>query len=130
MGMDTTVMDTTAVDMDTVDTDMVTTEARGPLMPNPRLKLPLSLNPRLRLMLLPGEDTTVDITDTDMDTPDMATTVTTWARGPLRLMPNPDMDTMAVDTDTAVDTSMVELLKIKSSGSSHSISFNLATTIV
>merc|ERR1711992_347939 len=112
---------------DTVDTDMVTTEARGPLMPNPRLKL------------LPGEDTTVDITDTDTVTPDMATTVTTWARGPLRLMPNPDMDTMAVDmdttvdtvdTDTAVDTSMVELLKIKSSGSSHSISFNLATTIV
>merc|ERR1711997_1376259 len=123
--------------MDTVDTDMVTTEARGPLMPNPRLKLPLSLNPRL--MLLPGEDTTVDITDTDTVTPDMATTVTTWARGPPRLMPNPDMDTMAVDmdttvdtvdTDTAVDTSMVELLKIKSSGSSHSISFNLATTIV
>merc|ERR1711992_456791 len=103
---------------------MVTTEARGPLMPNPRLKLPLSLNPRLRLMLLPGEDTTVDITDTDTVTPDMATTVTTWARGPLRLMPNPDTDTMAVDT------SMVELLKIKSSGSSHSISFNLATTIV
>merc|ERR1711936_1545478 len=124
---------------DTVDTDMVTTEARGPLMPNPRLMLQLSLNPRLRLMLLPGEDTTVDITDTDTVTPDMATTVTTWARGPLRLMPNPDTDTMAVDmdtmvdtvdTDTAVDTSMVELLKIKSSGSSHSISFNLATTIV
>merc|ERR1739844_801547 len=123
---------------DTVDTDMVTTEARGPLMPNPRLKLLLSLNPRLRLMLLPGEDTTVDITDTDTATPDMATTVTTWARGPLRLMPNPDMDTMAVDmdtmvdtvdTDTAVDTSMVELLKIKSSGSSHSISFNLATIV-
>merc|ERR1712186_215753 len=113
-----------AVDMDTVDTDMVTTEARGPLMPNPRLKLPLSLNPRLRLMLLPGEDTTVDITDTDTVTPDMATTVTTWASGPPRLMPNPDMDTMVdtVDTDTAVDTSMVELLKIKSSGSSHSIS--------
>merc|ERR1719219_2775809 len=68
----------------------------------------------------------------------MATTVTTWARGPLRLMPNPDMDTMAVDMDTTVDTvdtdtvdtTMVELLKIKSSGSSHSISFNLATTIV
>merc|ERR1719510_125395 len=104
--------------MDTVDTDMVTTEARGPLMPNPRLKLLLLLNPRLRLMPLPGEDTTVDITDTDTVTPDMVTTVTTWARGPLRLMPNPDMDTM------------VELLKIKSSGSSHSISFNLATTIV
>merc|ERR1712203_599466 len=112
---------------------MVTTEARGPLMPNPRLKLPLSLNPRLRLMPLPGEDTTVDITDTDTVTPDMATTVTTWARGPLRLMPNPDMDTMAVDMDTmvdTVDTAMVELLKIKSSGSSHSIFFNLATTIV
>merc|ERR1719510_2213825 len=124
--------------MDTVDTDMVTTEARGPLMPNPRLKLLLSLNPRLRLMPLPGEDTTVDITDTDTVTPDMVTTVTTWARGPLRLMPHPDTDTMAVDMDTTVDTvdtdtvdtTMVELLKIKSSGSSHSISFNLATTIV
>merc|ERR1719273_926912 len=46
------------------------------------------------------------------------TTVTTWARGPLRLMPNPDTDTtdmdvliMVVITDTAEDTSMVELLK-------------------
>merc|ERR1719510_1546687 len=98
--------------MDTVDTDMVTTEARGPLMPNPRLKPLLSLNPKLRLMPLPGEDTTVDITDTDTMAVDMDTMVDT------------------VDTDTAVDTSMVELLKIKSSGSSHSISFNLATTIV
>merc|ERR1712019_8028 len=106
-------------------------------MPNPRLKHPLLLNPKLRLRLPHGEDTTEDTMA--MDTPDMATTVTTWARGPLRLMPNPDTDTMAVDmdtmvdtvdTDTAVDTSMVELLKIKSSGSSHSISFNLATTTV
>merc|ERR1712024_97036 len=47
------------------------------------------------------------------------TTVTTWARGPLRLMPNPDMDTtvMPVLTDmdivvtTAEDTTGVELLK-------------------
>merc|ERR1711997_945714 len=46
------------------------------------------------------------------------TTVTTWARGLLRLMPNPDTDTtdmdvliMVVTTDMAVVTTMVELLK-------------------
>merc|ERR1712121_121179 len=80
-------------------------------------------NQRLRLRPLPGED--MDTTDTPV-----------LARGPL--MPNPRPgDTMAVDTDTAdtdtvdtVDTIMVELLKrpLKlPSGSSHSISFNLAT---
>merc|ERR1712241_160653 len=88
---------------------VVTTEARGLLMPNPRL----------RLRLLPGAMDTMailmDITVVDTDT-DMATTE---ARGPLMLMPNPDTDTtdMAVLTDTdivvttAEDTSMVELLK-------------------
>merc|ERR1712223_2016073 len=99
-----------------VDT-VVTTEARGLLMPNPRLKHPLLQNPKLRLR--PGAMDTMailmDITVVDTDT-DMATTE---ARGPLMLMPNPDTDTtdMAVLTDTdivvttAEDTSMVELLK-------------------
>merc|ERR1712001_500997 len=64
---------------------VVTTEARGLLMPNPRLKHPLSLNPKLRLRLPHGEDTTEDtmpvLTDTD------------------------------IVVTTAEDTSMVELLK-------------------
>merc|ERR1712109_253013 len=87
--------------MDTVDI-MATTEARGLLMPNPRLKHPLSLNPKLRLRLLPGAmdtmailmDITVVDTDPDMDTTDMAVLT----------------DTDIVVT-TAEDTSMVELLK-------------------
>merc|ERR1712109_320431 len=82
-------------------------------------KHPLLLNLKLRLRLLPGAMDTMailmDITVVDTDT-DMAT----WeARGPLRLMPNPDTDTtdmpVLTDTDivvtTAEDTSMVELLK-------------------
>merc|ERR1719225_775456 len=94
---------------------VVTTEARGLLMPNPRLKHPLSLNPKLRLPH--GEDTTEDTMAVLMDIM-VDTTVTIWARGPLRLMPNPDTDTTdmavlttVVTTDTAEDTSMVELLK-------------------
>merc|ERR1712024_137693 len=107
--------------MDTVDIMAVgimvgTTKARGLLMPNPRLKHPLLLNPKLRLRLPHGEDTTEDTMA--MDTPDMDTTDTTWARGPLRLMPNPDTDTTDMDvlttvvtTDMAVVTTMVALLK-------------------
>merc|ERR1712025_603169 len=75
---------------------------------------------------------TVDTTAVLMDT----VTVTTEEKGPLK--PNPslttDTDTTAVDMDTvdtmAVDTIGVELLKTPlklPSGSSHSISFNLAT---
>merc|ERR1711997_1326635 len=78
-----------------------------------RLKHPLSLNPKLRLRLPHGEDTTAVLMDIMVDT-----TVTTWARGLLRLMPNPDTDTtdmdvliMVVTTDMAVVTTMVELLK-------------------
>merc|ERR1712083_903364 len=112
---DTVVMDT--VDMDTV-VMVVTTEARGLLMPNLRLKHPLSLNPKLRLRLPHGEDTTEDTMAVLMDIM-VDTTVITWARGQLRLMPNPDTDTtdmpVLTDTDivvtTAEDTSMVELLK-------------------
>merc|ERR1711881_412350 len=98
--VDTTV-DTTVVDTDTVDTDTVdTTLARGPLMPNPRLRLmpPLSLNPKPRLM-----PTTVMvimvIPHTTVDT--MAILIAISARGPL--MPNPRLTTdMAVPTDTTV----------------------------
>merc|ERR1711997_819902 len=96
---------------------VVTTEARGLLMPNPRLKHPLSLNQKLRLRLPHGVDTTEDIMAVLMDIT-VDTTVTTWARGPLRLMPNLDTDTtdmdvliMVVTTDMAVVTTMVELLK-------------------
>merc|ERR1712223_1382164 len=108
-------MDT--VDIMAVDIMVVTTEARGLPMPNPRLKHPLSLNPKLKLRLPHGEDTTEDIMAVLMDIM-VVTTVTTWARGQLRLMPNPDTDTTDMDvlttvvtTDTAEDTSMVELFK-------------------
>merc|ERR1711997_395631 len=108
-------VDTVVMDMAVVIT--VTTEARGLPMPNPRLKHPLSLNPKLRLRLPHGEDTTEDTMAVLMDIM-VDTTVITWARGPLRLMPNPDTDTtdMAVlttvaTTDMAVVTTMVELLK-------------------
>merc|ERR1719273_204855 len=114
--------------MDTmVDTTDIPTviSAKDLLMPNLRL----------RLMPLPGEDTTDTPVPTDTDT-DTDTVI--LARGPLKPKPNllPG-DTMAVDTDTAdtdtvdtVDTIMVELLQTPlklPSGSSHSISFNLAT---
>merc|ERR1712216_478197 len=97
--------------------------ARGPLMPNPRLKQLLLPNPRLKPLLMLTTDTTAVDTDTDMvsvmavDTTDMADTPmpvmdTTWAKG--LLMPNPRLmpllmlttDTTAVDTDTDTDTVM------------------------
>merc|ERR1712203_260206 len=124
------------------DTD--TTEARGPLMPNPRLMLLPPLKPKLMPML------TTDTVDTMVDTVDTTDTLTdtdtTEARGPQKpklhpkLMLTTDTDT-AVDTDTVdtdtvdtdtvdtvVDTFMVELLlkqtnkplKLQLSGSSHS----------
>merc|ERR1711874_138364 len=109
-------------DTDTTDIPTVIS-AKDLLMPNLRL----------RLRPLPGEDTMVD-TDMPVLTTDTDTVI--LARGPLmpKLNPLPGEDTMAVDTDTADtdtgDTIMVELLKTPlklPSGSSHSISFNLAT---
>merc|ERR1712080_139568 len=93
------------------------TEARGPLMPNPRLKLMPLPNPMLMLNL---GDTTVMVVLMDTMADTMAIPTVISARG--LLMPNPspttDTDTTAVDTDTAdtdmvdtVDTIMVELLK-------------------
>merc|ERR1712025_1521774 len=124
--------DTMAADTVMVDTDTDTVVlAKDLLMPNLRL----------RLRLLPGEDTMVDTmavpTDTDTDTDTVV-----LARGPLKPNPRPSpttdtvditaVDTMVdtVDTDMAVSDIMVELLKTPlklPSGSSHSISFNLAT---
>merc|ERR1712037_496092 len=99
MGDTVDTADTTAVDTDT-------TEARGPLMPNPRLTLLPPLKPKLMPMLTVTDtvDTTAVLTDTD----------TTAARGPL--MPPPKltllpplkpklMPMLTTDTvDTMVDT--------------------------
>merc|ERR1711974_226046 len=85
-----------------VDTD--TTEARGPLMLNPRLKLMPLLNPRLMLML--GDTTvTVVLMDTDTDTTDIPTVISAkdLLMPNLRLRPNPGED-IIVDTDKAVPT--------------------------
>merc|ERR1712110_590489 len=102
-------------DMAVTDADMdsdTVISARGPLMPNPRLKQLLLPNPRLKPLLMLTTDTTaVDTdmdTDTDMvsviavDTTDMADTdmvVTISAKG--LLMPNPRlMPLLMLTTDT------------------------------
>merc|ERR1719189_1945327 len=112
-------VDTTADTVDIVDTATAKgTSARGPLMPNPRLRLmpPLSLNPKPRLMPTTVMAVIMVIPDTTVDT--MAILIAISASGPLmlnpRLMPTTvmvdttvvDTDTVtAVDTDTATDTS-------------------------
>merc|ERR1712228_142190 len=96
------------VDTMVVDTD--TTEARGPLMPNPRLKLMPLLNPKLMLNL-GAMDIMAIPTDTD------TTAIPTVISAKDLLMPNlrlrlmhgedimADMDTdMAVPTVTDTDT--------------------------
>merc|ERR1712161_136518 len=114
--VDTGMADTdTAVDTDTVDTVMAvdTTEARGPLMPHPRLLLLPPLKPKPKLM--PTVDTGMVDTDTavDMDTVDTVDTTavdtdTTEARGPLNLLlkpkPHPKLMLTTDTVDTAVDT--------------------------
>merc|ERR1712037_156527 len=117
----------TVVDTDTVDTadttavDTDTTEARGPLMPNPRLTLLPPLKPKLMPMLTTDTDTVdttaVDTTDTDVltdttvdtvDTTDTLTdTDTTEARGPLKPKLHPKL-MLTTDTDT-VDTVMADM---------------------
>merc|ERR1712161_137445 len=113
----------TAVDTDTVDTVMAvdTTEARGPLMPHPKLLLLPPLKPKPKLM--PTVDTGMADTDTAVDTDTVDTVMavdTTEARGPLMPHPKllllpplkpklmPTVDTGMVDTDTAVDTDTVD----------------------
>merc|ERR1739847_135327 len=121
--------------VDTMVDTVATTEARGPLMPNPRLKLMLGdttdtvvlmdtdtdttdiptvisakdlLMPNLRLRPNPGEDIIADTTAVPTVITDTDTVI--LARGPLMPKPNPRPnpgDTTAVDTDTA-DTDMVD----------------------
>merc|ERR1719228_3230071 len=102
----------TVVMVDTMVDTVATTEARGPLMPNPRLKLMPLLNPRLMLML--GDTTvTVVLMDTDMDTTDIPTVISAkdLLMPNLRLRPNPGEDiivdttavpTVITDTDTVI----------------------------
>merc|ERR1712020_11363 len=104
-------VDTTADTVDIVDTATATgTSARGPLMPNPRLRLmpPLSLNPKPRLMPTTVMAVIMVIPDTTVDT--MAILIAISASGPLmlnpRLMPTTVMvDTTVVDTDTVTAAS-------------------------
>merc|ERR1712194_566234 len=113
-----------------------TTEARGPLMPNPKPKLTLlpPLKPKLMPMLTTDTVDTMAVDTVDTVDTTAVDTDTTVARGPLNLPLKPKLhpklmlttdtadtavdtvDTTAVDTDTAdtvmaVDTDiMVELL--------------------
>merc|ERR1712038_1333426 len=81
--------------VDTVDTmavDMDTTEARGPLMPNPKL------------MLMPGDTTVMDVLmDTMVDTTDIPTVISTKDL----LMLNLRLMLMLGGTDIMVDTTAV-----------------------
>merc|ERR1711981_1150247 len=102
-------VDTVDTMVDTVDT--ATTEARGPLMPNPRLKLMPLPNPMLMLTL-----GAMDITAIPTDTDTMAIPTVISAKDllmpnlRLRLMLTHGEDTMAdttavlMDTDTDMDT--------------------------
>merc|ERR1712224_1116822 len=96
-----TVDTTDTVDTDIVDTDTVdTTEERGPLMPNPRLKLPPLLHPKLKLRLNPTTDTDTDTVDTmavPMDTVTSAKDLL-MLNPKLKLKLNPTTDTDTVDT--------------------------------
>merc|ERR1712111_149647 len=109
MGTDT---DITVILTDTDTTAILTvTSAKDLLMPNPKLKLP---------PLTDTMDTVVLMDTTDMDT-------VVLARDPLRLNPSLTTDTATVDSDIMVEPLLKQTLKLLS-GSSHSISFNLATT--
>merc|ERR1712048_1178701 len=89
----------TVVMVDTMVDTVATTEARGPLMPNPRL-MPL---PNPKLMLMPG-DTTVILMLMDTDTTDIPTVISAKDL----LMPNLRLMPMLGGTDTdTVDTSAV-----------------------
>merc|ERR1712021_248054 len=112
------------VDTMAVDTD--TTEARGPLMPNPKPKLLLlpPLKPKLMPMLTTDTVDTMAVDTVDTVDTTAVDTDTTEARGPLNLLlkpkPHPKLtlttdtvdtavdtvDTTAMDTDTVVDTVM------------------------
>merc|ERR1712021_222681 len=117
------------VDTMAVDTD--TTEARGPLMPNPKPKLLLlpPLKPKLMPMLTTDTVDTMAVDTVDTVDTTAVDTDTTVARGPLNLPLKPKLhpklmlttdtaDTTAVDTDTvdtvmAVDTDIMVKLLLK-----------------
>merc|ERR1719203_1741509 len=101
--------------MDT-DTLTVTTEARGPLRQN--LKLPLLPTPKLILPLMLGTDTTamvldtmVMVLDTMVDTTDtlIITDTITLERGLQKPMPNLG-DTMVILTDTDIPEDITDPL--------------------
>merc|ERR1712008_226078 len=127
--------------------------ARGPLMPNPRLKQLLLPNLRLKPLLMLTTDTTAVDTDTDMDTDmvsviavdttDMVDTavdtdmvVTISAKGllmpNLRLMPLLMLttDTTAVDTDTDADTVMAVDTTVMAVTAAHTDMVDTAVTTV
>merc|ERR1711874_212099 len=86
--------------------DTVDTEARGPLMPNPRLRLMPLPNPKL--MLMPGDTAVMDVL-MHTDTTDIPTVISAKDLLRLRLRPLPGEDTMVdtmavltMDTDTVV----------------------------
>merc|ERR1712213_40627 len=91
--------------VDTLDTmvdTMDTTEARDPLMLNPKPRLIISI--RLVMELLDTQDTTTDMADTMVDT-------AASARGllKLKLSPKTITDTTIVDT-TIADTTIVDTM--------------------
>merc|ERR1712142_1047857 len=99
---------TVTVDTDTVDT----TEERGPLTPNPRLKLLPLLHPKLKLRLNPITDTTdTDTTPVLTDTADTDTVISAkdllMLNPKLKLKLNPTTDTDTVDT-MAVPTDITD----------------------
>ena len=90
--------------VDTVDTAEATM-ARGMLMPLLRLPLRLPLMPSLVMAMAMAVATDMAAMDTDVSMVDMEDTDT--ARGALRLMLSPDMDTTAVAMEAmATDVSM------------------------
>merc|ERR1712048_250404 len=106
--MDT--VDTVDTMVDTVDTmvdTVATTEARGPLMPNPRLKLMPLPNPMLMLTL-----GAMDIMAIPTDT--VTTTIPTVISAKDLLMPNLRLRLMLMHGDTVmVDTRLRPSLRIR-----------------
>merc|ERR1719369_2522820 len=91
----------TVVMVDTMVDTVATTEARGPLMPNPRLRLMPLPNPKL--MLMPG-DTTVILMLMDTDTTDIPTVILAKDLLMPKLGGTDTVDTTAVLMDTVTVT--------------------------
>merc|ERR1719442_284742 len=101
-----TMVDTTAMDFTVADTDMVTTWARGLLMPNLKQmpKPELHFTAMLTVSILMVSVPTVSIKSTN----DLLMLNPKQRLMP-KLLPHTTVDTTAVDTDTVVDTSTVNL---------------------